>query len=72
MEEKNNPINSGSFQNKDEYAKDNGKLKAQIHICPECGKRSELYSIYEIIQTALCIDCQLKKLGKRNSNRYIF
>jgi len=40
-------------------------LKPQIHICPICGKKSELYSVYEIIQSCPCIDCQLKQLGKR-------
>ena len=40
-------------------------LKPQIHICPICGKKSELYSVYEIIQSCPCINCQLKQLGER-------
>ena len=35
----------------------------QIHICPECGRKAEVYAVGKIIQEAPCTRCQAKKLG---------
>ena len=43
------------------------ELKPQIHICSICGKKSELYSVYEINQNCPCLNCQLIQLGKRKN-----
>ena len=61
MKDNNKFLNSGSFQEKDEYAKNNGELKPKIHICPVCGRRCEWYTVNEINPNAPCsYKCQLK------------
>ena len=45
-----------------------GKLKPQMHICPICGKKSELYSVYKINQNCPCINCKIIQLKKKNEN----
>ncbi len=41
-------------------------LEPQIHICPDCGRVADVYSVADINDSAPCINCQLKRLGKEN------
>lgn len=39
----------------------------QIHICPICKKKTELYAVNNINQECPCIECQLKE--RQNDNK---